>query len=141
MMRIKSLCVFFVFLFNFVAKGDVTEPKCQLCRSIERIEVEFSHAHGKAIERSINLFENVDLSKNEEVRRREIAALLRLAALTLAKIPKEEDDGRLDEYLYDIYFDYQKEMKPAIEKLDPAQRAIINKSIQATARGLKDGNG
>lgn len=115
--------------------GAATE--CRVCTDAQKAEKTFTENTEKGIDAAVQILEKYQGSKNADLLKKEIDALLKLSALTLPK----NDEGQIDDYLYDIYRDHKTEMDESLKSLGEKDRKIIQDSLDHMAKVSEDGNG
>lgn len=112
-------------------------PGCAVCRKADEITQLFRKDAEKGNDATEAFLEKLTFSKTQATRDEEILAVLKLCALVL---PKDEQ-GTIDEYLYDAYVEHTSDFDHAISTLPAADQKVIKASIKNSKKVSDEGNG
>lgn len=134
--------IFVAIIMMFTGSALLAKAKssCEACIKIEKSIKEYESDEHKAYGAFETLMSTFKLSKDKDVRRQELEAVVRATVLMLPM----DNDRNLIPYLNDITKDYPKDLEAALKTLAPeVQKDIetqLNNVRKFMEQGEEDGN-
>jgi hypothetical protein len=110
---------------------------CDLCAKSDAILKKLKTNEEAAVNEAASLFEKVQLSKDADLRKKEIDSVVSLAADIIPK----NDEGQVDEYFFDLYQDHKDEIDTAIKSLPESKQKVLKESLEHQKKISESGNG
>lgn len=111
--------------------------KCSTCAPLEQVIQKFKSKSRDALSEAREQLQMFEFSSDADIRAREIAIYVRMAAWAILK----DHEGDSDSYFYNAREEYPKDFDKAISALPQKDQLLLQKSLKNAEQVMKKGNG